>query len=103
MTEVLMIDAVRPGRRLAAALRDEQGQLLMPAGVELSEGTLHSLRRRGVRELCVERECAADPAEREARLRQQRENLDQRFRCAGESPETAALYAALLAFLVDQA
>ncbi len=102
-TEFLAITSARPGMRLAMALLDERGQVLVPAGSVLSASLLDSLLRRGIGSLCVARQAADDPAAGEARRRRQREQLDRRFRLAGQSPETRTLYAALLAFLADQA
>jgi hypothetical protein len=101
VTETLPIDALRPGMQLAEALRDERGQVLVPAGCALSESLLLGLQRRGIAELAIEREIDEAPVAREARLKRIGEQLDQLFRLAGDGAETRALYAALFAFRVE--
>jgi hypothetical protein len=101
VTETLPIDALRPGMHLAEALLDERGQVLVPAGCELSDSLLLGLQRRGIEALAIEREIDEDPAAREARLKRVSEQLDRLFRLAGDGAETRALYAALYAFRVE--
>lgn len=47
------IDDVTAGNRLARDLLDDRSQVLMPAGAELTDSSLLSLRRRDVQELWV--------------------------------------------------
>jgi hypothetical protein len=90
--ETLPVDLLEPGMQVASALVDEGGRVLLPEGVELSEITIASLRRRGIREVCVEREVEEDPVVLEHHRRQVTEKLDRLFRHAGQGSETRALY-----------
>ena len=57
-----LADAV-PGQRLAEAVLDDHGQLLVGAGCELTTPLLQALARRGVAELSIAHAAAAEPAE----------------------------------------
>lgn len=59
-----VVDLV-PGTRLAEALLDENGKVLMPAGVELNELVIAQLIRREIDSVVVEIELAEDLAQRE--------------------------------------
>jgi hypothetical protein len=96
--ETLSIDVVQPGMRLAAAVADANGQVLLPIGAELTESMLHSLHRRGIAELLIETEVAEDPAVVQARREALKTQLAQLFRKAGNGAETKALYQAILEF-----
>lgn len=99
--EILNIGDVLPGMRLAVAVSDDAGRVLVPAAVELTESLLESLRRRGVAELHVEREQSIDPALLAARRAECEARLAQLFRNAGDSAETTALHRAILAFRME--
>lgn len=101
--ETLTIDAVLPGMRLAAAVVDAAGQVLLPAGAELTESMRQSLFRRGVAELLVETEVEEDPAIVEARRVALERQLARLFRKAGNGAETMALYQAILDFRLERA
>jgi hypothetical protein len=101
--ETLAIDALVPGMRLAAAVLDAGGQVLLPAGAELTESMLQSLFRRGVAELLVETEAEEDPAIVEARRVALEIQLARLFRNAGDGAETMALYKAILNFRLERA
>jgi hypothetical protein len=96
--EVIAIGDARPGMRLAVAVADHAGQVLVPAATELTESLLHSLRRREIAELTVEAEVEEDPAAREARRATARKQVDHLFRGAGDGAATKELYQCLLAF-----
>lgn len=99
--ETLAIGDVLPGMRLAVAVIDDTGRVLVPAGAELTESMLHSLQRREIAELVVEREVAEDPAASQARRARMEEQLDQLFRKAGDGVETRVLYQTLLDFRLE--
>nr|WP_315397962.1 hypothetical protein [uncultured Duganella sp.] len=92
------LDQAVAGMTLAAALLDDHGAVLLPQGATLTEATLASLRRRGVRRCLV---CAdADPVDpavlaRERERRAQR--LERLFRHSGDDAGAAALLRALRA------
>jgi len=96
--ETRRIDELQPGMRLAAAVTDAGGQVLLPAGAELTESMLQGLRRRDVAELLIETEMNEDPAALEARCAILKKQLKQIFRNAGDGVETKALYQAILEF-----
>lgn len=96
--EILDIAEVQPGMRLAEAVSDDAGRVLVPAAVELTENLLQSLRRRGVAQLHVEREEAIDPVQLAARRAECEARLAHLFRNAGDGAETMALHRAILAF-----
>jgi hypothetical protein len=99
--ETLTLEQLLPGMRVAAALLDEGGAVLLPAGAELSEGIIASLERREVREVRVEFEVEDDPAVVERRRQLVKEQLDHRFRNAGEGAETRALYETVAQYCLE--
>lgn len=100
--ESLALDQVTVGERLAEPVLGDGGNVLLPAGAELTESMLASLQRRGVAMLMVEREVAEDPAALEARRQALTAQLDHLFRHAGEGRAVQALYQAVLAFRMEQ-
>lgn len=100
--ERLSIDATRPGMRLAEAVLDEQGHVLVPVGKELDESLLAGLGRRGILTLAVESEIVEDEAQRQRRLDGLQAELDRRFRHAGSGRETRTLYQAVFDFLAER-
>lgn len=100
--ETIAIGDAQPGLRLAEAVADAMGQVLVPAGSELTESMLLGLRRREVATLTVEREIEEGSAAREARQAKVVERLDRLFRKAGEGAETRQLYQAILDFRLEQ-
>lgn len=100
--ETIAIGDARPGLRLAEAVTDAVGQVLVPAGSEVTESMLQGLQRREVMTLTVEREVEEDPAAREARRASVVAQLDRLFRRAGDGTETRQLYQAVLDFRLEQ-
>lgn len=100
--ETIAIGDAEPGMRLAEAVADAMGQVLVPAGSELTETMLQGLQRRDITALRVEREVEEDEAAREARQAMVVEQLDQLFRKAGDGAETRQLYQAILDFRLEQ-
>ncbi len=94
---VALADA-RPGMRLGAPVTGRGGQILVPAGTELTESLLHSLEQRGIAAIFVERADDEDPTAREARLAGVKRAVDQLFRAAGESMATRTLYRCIVNF-----
>lgn len=93
--ETLPLDAVDVGMRVAEAVLDASGHVLVQAGAEISESLLLGLVRREIAEIRVEREIEESPADREAHLARQIAHLDRLFRKAGDGAETRALYRAV--------
>jgi hypothetical protein len=94
---VALADA-RPGMRLGAPVTGRGGQVLVPAGTELTESLLQALEQRGIDIIRIERETDEDPAVREARLAGVRRAVDQLFRAAGEGMATRTLYRCIVNF-----
>lgn len=90
--ERLPLEALSAGMRLAEAVLDDNGRLLIPVGVELTEVTLASLARREVASVAVELDVVEDPAELEACRKRLSKELDHLFRHAGDGEETRMLY-----------
>ena len=101
IAETLAIENVLPGMHLAEAVLDEMGRTLMPAGCELSEGTLKALARREISVLTVVREVAEDPAEREAEQARILARINHLFRKAGDGVETRLLFQAIVDFRME--
>jgi len=101
VVETLPLSEAVVGLRLAAAVLDEGGHVLVPAGVELSVGMLQGLQRREITEVAVEREVEEDPAAQAAYLAKLTTQLDHLFRKAGDSDETRALYQAVLDYRME--
>lgn len=95
--EICALDEVPVGALLAADVVDEGGRVLMPAGSELTEGALGSLRRREIDSVSIEKAAALNPAELAARQVRIETQLARLFRHAGEHAETRALHQAVLA------
>ncbi|HJV93368.1 MAG TPA: hypothetical protein VJ572_07790 [Azonexus sp.] len=98
----IAIGDAQPGMRLAEAVADAMGQMLVPAGSELTASMLQGLQRREITVLTVEHEIEEDSAAREARQAKVVEQLDRLFRKAGEGAETRLLYQAILDFRLEQ-
>ena len=94
----MSLDALVPGMKVAEAVVDKGGNVLVPAGAEITESMLSGLGRREVAGVKVEFEVAEDPALAEARRVATAASLDQIFRKAGAAPETRTLYQAVLTY-----
>ena len=66
MLEVLALDAVQPGMKVAEAVVDDGGRVLVPVGAEVTEAMLAGLGRRDIASIKVEHEVEEDPVAREA-------------------------------------
>lgn len=83
---LVLLEQAHPGMVLAGDIRDKQGRLLLPAGRELTERTIESLRYWGVGSVQVlGEEPPPEPPEviPPAVLAQARREMDERFRNAG--------------------
>lgn len=100
--ETLTVGDLQPGMRVAAAVVDAAGRVLLPAGAEISDATIASLLRRDIEQVCVEFEVEDDPAAIEAYRRQVVAELDHIFRQAGEGESTRAMYEAIVAYRLEQ-
>ena len=96
--KTLAIADAEPGMRLAIAVKDDSGHLLLPAAAILTDHVIQSLRRRGVAQLLVEHEERGDPALMAAHQAEIERQLARLFRKAGEGAETKVLQQTILAF-----
>lgn len=94
--EVLALEALKPGMKVAEAVVDEGGRVLVPVGAEVTESMLAGLGRRDIASIKVEHEVEEDPAARAAHRAAITSRLDRIFRKAGDAPETSTLYQAVL-------
>lgn len=91
----IALDEAQAGMRLAEDLRDAAGQMLLPKGTELSEGTLTSLGRRGIEQVSVVVESPVDEAALAARREASRQRLQHLFRQAQDPTSQALLHVVL--------
>lgn len=94
--EVLALDALQVGMKIAEAVLDDGGRILLPAGADITDSMLISLRRRDVTSVKVEQQIEEDPATLEAHRVVISTRLDRIFRKAGDAAETRTLYQAVL-------
>lgn len=99
--ETMPIGQVQPGMRVAEAVTDAGGRILVPAGAELSDSLLQGLLRRDVDSLRIEREAVDDPHQRAQARAELVHCLDHLFRKAGQGEETRALYQAILDYRLE--
>ena len=99
--EILALEAVKPGMKVAEAVVDEGGRVLVPVGAEVTESMLAGLARRDIASIKVEHQVEEDPAAREAHRAVISARLDRLFRQAGDAPETRTLYQAVLAHRME--
>ena len=90
----------KAGTRLARDIQDAMGRVLMSAGTELTETSLASLQKRGIPHLDIEEPLS------DQELSEQRQAVTQRlahlFRRKQNTPLTARLYDAVLAYHLEQ-
>jgi hypothetical protein len=91
------IDQVEPGMVLSATLSDAHGGVLLPAGVELTESILVSLRRRGIEEVTVINDKVSD-AELEAERQRLQQRLDRLFRKTANAGANKALQESIIRY-----
>lgn len=100
--KIMDIADAEPGMRLAVAVADDSGRVLLPVAAVLSDGILQSLQRRGITFLHIEREEAVNPAVLAARRADVEQKLARLFRTAGDGAETKTLHQAVLAFRLER-
>lgn len=99
--EVLALESVQPGMKVAEAVVDDGGRVLVPVGAEVTTAMLAGLGRRDIASIKVEREAEEDPVACEARRAVIVSRLDRLFRKAGDGLETRTLYQAILAHRME--
>jgi len=98
---LLPLDQIVVGMRVAGAVVDAGGHLLVQAGTEISESLLQGLQRRDIAAIEIEQDVLEDPAQLARRRAEISAQLDQRFRKAGEGTETRLLYQAILDYRLE--
>lgn len=86
------LEEAQPGMCLGDDLRDEGGQMLLPKGTELGEGTLKSMGRRGIETLPILEVAPVDEGALLARREASRQRLQHLFRRADDSTSQALLH-----------
>lgn len=99
--ETMALEQLQPGMRVAAAVVDAAGRVLLPVGAELSEASIASLQRREIAQVSIELDLPDDPAQVEANRQKARAELDHLFRGAGDGVETRALYEVVAAYRME--
>lgn len=101
--QLMPLDEVQPGARLAEPIHDRFGNLMLPAGAVISEHHLTSLKQRGIGTVHV----LADAPElnEEERARQAQaivQRVDFLFRHSADSGANAELKTLVLAYRLEQ-
>ncbi len=97
---IALADA-EPGERLAEAVVDDNGNVLVGAGCELTAGMIQSMIRRGVKTLCVARPAVIDEAECAARYERARARITHLFRHATKQGRLNPLMHSVLAYRLE--
>ena len=100
--DTVAIKDAQPGMRLAMAVMDDSGRVLLPAAALLTDSILQSLQRRNVLQLVIEREEMLDPVVLAAHQAEIEQQLARLFRKAGEGEATQALHKAILEFQLER-
>lgn len=90
------LEQLEAGMVLAQDVCDAGGGRLLTEGMELSDATIASLRRRGVDHAMVAVEESLTPEQRIAREAEIRERVERLFHKAGNDPMLLKLHATLL-------
>jgi hypothetical protein len=99
----MSLEEVCPGARLAEPILDHFGNLMLPAGAEISEHILDSLKQRGIATVHILTEAAEMSEEERARQLQSIEKrLDFLFRHSADSKANAQLKGLILAYRLEQ-
>lgn len=80
------LDKVEPGIRLAAAVSDSSGKVLLAEGTELTAGLIASLQKRGLSHVPVAVQTPCSPEELSAKKEQIRNRVLWLFRNGGDDP-----------------
>lgn len=97
----IALDRAGAGMRLAAALCNQRGEVLMQAGCELTESALASLRKRRIGHLVVQMEDARSEEELAAERAGVLDRLSLLFRNAGQDEQLASLHRLVLEYRLE--
>jgi hypothetical protein len=95
------LDSAAPGMTLSEAILDDNRGILLPGGAVLSEATITSLRRRGVRQISIVG-APASAAEWQAARDRSQLRLKQLFRRNDKQAASRALLACLAAYRLER-
>lgn len=92
------LDEVEPGIRLATAVSDSSGKVLLAEGAELTPGLIASLQRRGLSHVPVAVQTSCSPEELSVQKEQIRNRVLWLFRNGGDDPLMGRLCVAVLEY-----
>lgn len=94
------LDEIEPGTRLAAAVSDSAGGVLLAAGAELTSGLIASLQRRGVSHVPVSVQICCSPEALSVQREQVKSRIIWLFRNGGD-PLMSKLCAVVLEYRLE--
>lgn len=101
-SQLLPLDQIRPGMRLAEAIRDRLGNIMLLEGVELTESHLKSLLQRGVATAMVKvAEPPLSPEERKLQIQAMEDHLAQLFHLSLDNPLNLRLRDLILSYRME--
>ncbi len=102
-SQLLPLDQIRPGMRLAEPIRDRLGNLMLPEGLSLSEQHLNSLLQRGISTALVAvDEPPMSPEERQKQIQAIDDHLNHIFRLSLNNPLNQQLRSMILSYRMEQ-
>jgi hypothetical protein len=100
--QLLPLDQIKPGMRLAEAIRDRLGNIMLLEGVELTESHLNSLQQRGVATALVEvPEPPLSPEERKRQIQAIEDHLAELFHLSADNPLNQQLKDLILSYRME--
>lgn len=100
--KINLIDQCVPGMILAAEICNQQGNVLLPAGTELTISSILSLKKRSINHVVITIEDTRTEEEVAAKLANMKTWLDFLFRKCGENPELALLQELIFKYRSDK-
>jgi hypothetical protein len=101
-SRLLPLDHIRPDMELAEAVRDRLGNVMLPAGVVLTEHHLEGLRQRGVAAALIKLEAPSmTPEERNVQMKAMEDRLEHIFRLSLDNPLNRRLKDLILAYRME--
>lgn len=95
------LDEIEPGIRLAAAVSDSAGKVLLAEGAELTPGLIASLQKRGLSHVPVAVQTSCSPEELSAQQEKIRNRIEWLFRNCGNDPLMGRLCEAVLEYRLE--
>lgn len=102
-SQLLPLDQIKPGMRLAEPIRDRLGNLMLTEGSTLTEHSLESLKQRGVSAAMIHIEPPPmSEADRQVLKQSIQQRIDYLFRASANAPLNAQLKDMIFAYRVEQ-